>query len=67
MPRKSKEQEKKERQYKKQNDWNKVNTKTFLLKLSKDKQSKLIAFLEAKPNKSGYIASLIENDMKAGK
>ncbi len=64
MPRKSKEQERKERQYKKQNDWNKANTKTFLLKLSRDKQSDLISFLESKSNKSGYLAQLIEKDMR---
>lgn len=63
MARKSKEQLQREAQYKRQNDWNSKNTKNYHLKLSKDKHGDLIAFLESKPNKNGYLISLIENDM----
>ena len=63
MARKSKEQLQREAQYKRQNLWNKAKTKTFLIKLSKDKHGDIIAFLESKPNKNGYLISLIENDM----
>lgn len=63
IARKSKEQLQREAQYKRQNDWNKAKTKTFLIKLSKDKHADIIAFLDSKANKNGYLISLIENDM----
>lgn len=64
MARKSKEQLQREAQYKRQNLWNSEKTKNYHLKLSKDKHGDIIAFLDSKANKNGYLISLIENDMR---
>lgn len=67
MPRKSKEQERKEKQYQRQNDWQKENTKKYSLRLSFIQDAEMIAFLEKKESKAGYIKELIKKDMEAGK
>lgn len=63
IARKSKEQLQREAQYKRQNDWNKANAKNYSFKLFTNQDGDLIAFLESKPNKAGYLKELIKKDM----
>lgn len=63
IARKSKEQLQKEAQYKRQADWMTDNTKMYAIRLSKNQDGDLIAFLESKPNKAGYLKELIKKDM----
>ncbi len=67
MPRKSKEQERKERQYQRQNGWAKENTKKYAVRLSYIQDAEMIEFLEKKESKAGYIKELIKKDMEASK
>ena len=61
--RKTKEAIRKERQYNRQNDWAKENTKIYNFKLSKNQDAEIIAFLDSKPNKAGYLKDLVKKDM----
>lgn len=63
MTRKSKEQMQRETQYKRQADWMTDNTKMNAIRLSKNQDSDLIAFLDSQPNKAGYLKELIKKDM----
>lgn len=63
IARKSKEQLQREAQYKRQADWMAENTKKYMFRLSKNQDGDLIAFLESKPNKAGYLKELIKKDM----
>ena len=45
---------------------NREKTKSFAFRFNIDTQKDIIDFLESKPNKAGYIASLIKNDMLNG-
>lgn len=63
IARKSKEQLQREAQYKRQTDWMTDNTKMYAIRLSKNQDGDLIAFLESKPNKAGYLKELIKKDM----
>lgn len=63
MPRKSKEQERKDKTAKRQAAWLKENTKKYTFTLSKNQDAEMIEFLEAKDNKAGYLKELVKKDM----
>lgn len=46
--------------------WRKKNTTSFSIRLNKISQSHIIAKLNSQPNKTEYIANLIEEDIKHG-
>ena len=54
----------KEYQKQYQNSYQKANTKKVGLILNKNTDAELIAFLETKNNKAGYIKELIYKDMQ---
>jgi len=47
------------------NDWNKEHLKSYTIKFNLDTQRDVIEQLESKPNKTGYIADLIRQDLIA--
>lgn len=47
------------------NEWSKVNTKGFYLKLNKEKDSDIISWMDGQKNKQGYIKDLIRADILA--
>lgn len=47
------------------NEWSKVNTKGFYLKLNKEKDSDIISWMDSQKNKQGYIKDLIRADILA--
>ena len=57
----------KQKQYERQHDWNKRNTTGVYLQFMKNTEADLLAHLQAQPNKSGYIKSLIRADMEKHK
>lgn len=63
MGRKSKEQIQRENFSAYHTEWCKKNQKRFNLAYSMDKDAELIHFLEAMPNKSGYVRNLVLADM----
>ena len=44
--------------------YDKENTKRVYIKLNKNTDSDILAYLDSKPNKQGYIKELIRKDMK---
>ena len=44
--------------------YDKENTKRVYIKLNKNTDSDILSYLDSKPNKQGYIKSLIRKDMK---
>lgn len=58
------DEERKARQYARQNEWKRENMKKYAVTFSKLKDAEIIAFLDAKPNKSDYIKSLIREDLR---
>ena len=47
------------------NEWSKVNTKGFYLKLNKEKDSDIISWMDSQNNKQGYLKELIRADILA--
>ena len=39
------------------------NTKMYAIRLSKNQDGDIIAFLDSQPNKAGYLKELIKKDM----
>lgn len=50
-----------------QTDWNKTHTTRVAIKLANTTDADIIAWLDAQPNKQGYIKSLIRADIAAHK
>lgn len=46
------------------NKYNKANTTAFTIRMMNKTDSDIIAWLNAQPNKAGYIKSLIRADMQ---
>lgn len=46
------------------NKYNKENTRTFCIRLNKNTDSEILAYLDQIENKTGYIKRLISEDMR---
>ena len=55
--------EQREAQYKRSHEWDKNNTVRINFMMMKSTEADLIEWLQAQPNKNGYIKSLIRADM----
>lgn len=50
--------------YKANNEWNKKNTRRFVLQAMKNTESDIIERLDSVPNVSGYLKELVREDAK---